>query len=82
MKTDISDEFNILVLDRMFSLIFNEIQYRQRIAVGPRKTKLIIYSGDSNRHHLPHVHVKYPKGDFVISIQDCNLDSLYCFCYN
>ncbi len=73
MKIDISSKFNMLVLDRMLGVVFGEIQYRRRVAVGPAKTKLYIHSNDNDRHHLPHVHIKHPKGEFVVNIVDCTL---------
>lgn len=73
MKNDVSNRFNMYVLDSIFSVICNEIQYRQRVAVGPCKTKLYIYNEDNSKHNLPHAHLEYSKVNIVISILDCTI---------
>lgn len=70
---DISEYFDLVILETLLSRNFNEVQFRQKVANGPYKTKLYIYANDADRHHLPHVHVVYPSGDFVVSLVDCTL---------
>ncbi|XMB73001.1 DUF4160 domain-containing protein [Mycoplasmatota bacterium WC30] len=72
-EIEVTKYFNIMFLDRILSMHYHEIEYRQLVGNGPGKTKLYIYKDDSNQHHLPHVHVINPRGDFVVSLEDCSL---------
>ena len=70
---EITNHFNTYILDIILGRQFDKIEYRKRVGIGPAKTRLYIYPNDSNSHHRPHVHVKHPDGDFVVSLDDFTL---------